>query len=374
MSSNYEFKIVRAEVLTFAPIPIEKAFYDGTHGPHLDMPIKKWIKLYDEDGVCGEGPCSDIMEKSILPIVFECDKISYEELYKKIYWKIRNNGFSGETYTELGKLDLVLYDIMSKKAKMPLHKFLGATKNNIKLYASGCSTKLTEKELVQHAERYVAEGYDTIKMKIATDFGSTVERDISRVKLVRDAVGSKIKIAIDANQCWNSEEAYKFLQSVQEYDIAWFEEPVHSHDFEEIQKMCSMSKIDIAFGESVKNAYMFKQYSNCGVKHLQPVWSNMGGLREVFKTDKIALENSLTLSLGGITHITAALSAACVSNTITEYLEPLFRPLEYITNVKPEIKDGYMILPEKHGVPVSLNMEYLVKNQYLLKQEYYYSK
>jgi L-alanine-DL-glutamate epimerase-like enolase superfamily enzyme len=368
---DYELKITRAEVYTFSPIAMKRSFYDATHGAHNYMPVEKWMKLYDSDGVCGESPCSEITEKVFIPMLLNSEKCSYNKLYNKMYWAIRNNGFSSETYAELGRVDLALYDIMAQKSKMPLHKFLGAESDSIKIYASGCSTMLTEKELADDVERYLKEGYDLIKMKIAKNFGSDIEGDISKVALVRKIVGDKAKIAIDANQCWDAETAYSFYEKVKKYDIEWFEEPVHSHDFEEISKICSKDDIEVAMGESIKNSYMFRQYAKCGVKHLQPVWSNMGGIREVFKTDEIALKNNIRLSLGGITHITAALSAACKSETITEYLDPLFEPFGEITKIKPEIKNGYMHLPDKHGIPVSLDMDYLIRKGYLLKNEYY---
>ena len=47
---------------------------------------------------------------------------------------------------------------------------------------------------------------------------------------MRATVGSKAKIAVDANQIWSVPEAIKWMQELAEFDIHWIEEPTSPDD------------------------------------------------------------------------------------------------------------------------------------------------
>jgi L-alanine-DL-glutamate epimerase-like enolase superfamily enzyme len=60
---------------------------------------------------------------------------------------------------------------------------------------------------------YIEQGYNAIKLKVGgISAGYTVEDDYHRVKAVRDAVGPKVKLMLDANQGWDVDTAIQALQ------------------------------------------------------------------------------------------------------------------------------------------------------------------
>ncbi len=197
----------RAVFYKFKPIKIPIPFWDSTGGPFDKVPLDAWLELYDENGICGQAPCSQNMKDIIIPLIMTGETKTYEQWYQKVYWAIRNNGFSGEAAVEVGRFDLALHDIMAKRKGLPLHKFLGAKRDWVKVYASGCGTHLTGQQMVTEVEQFIKEGYTTFKMKVATDFGANLDRDIERVRIVRELIGPQGKLAIDANQLWNAKEA-----------------------------------------------------------------------------------------------------------------------------------------------------------------------
>ena len=88
------------------------------------------------------------MERVILPLIMTGQTKTYEEWYQRVYWAIRNRGFSGESAVEMGRLDLALHDILAKRVGQPLHRFLGATRDWVNVYASGMGTGLTWEQMV----------------------------------------------------------------------------------------------------------------------------------------------------------------------------------------------------------------------------------
>lgn len=359
-----------AVLYKFNPIKVPIPFWDSTGGPFDKVPLDTWLVLYDENGICGQAPCSEYMRELILPLILTGETKTYEQWYQKVYWAIRNNGFCGESAVELGRLDLAFHDIMAKRKNLPLHKFLGAKRDWTNVYASGCGTHLTEQQMVSEVQHFIKEGYTTVKMKIATDFGTNIDRDIERVRIVRELIGPDCKLALDANQLWNAAEAYDFAKRVEQYDIAWFEEPVHSYDFEELEKLTQISPIPIAMGESPRCAKVMYAYVKAGVRQLQPIPSNLSGVQEWLQAKDLAEKYNLELTSGGFSHITASYLATSAEENMVEYLAPIMRTFYDIMELRPEERDGKFYLPSEPGISVSPDFRMLKRTGSLAAIEY----
>lgn len=114
----------------------------------------------------------------------------------------------------------------------------------------------SDEKLVRLAKEAVAAGYDMIKLKV----GGSLEDDVRRMRLAREAVGPEIRIAIDANQRWEVGEAIEWTNALAEYDPFWIEEPTSTDDIlghAEIRR--GVAPIKVATGEAVMNRIIFKQ-------------------------------------------------------------------------------------------------------------------
>ncbi len=361
----------RAVLYKLKPIKIPIPFWDSTGGPFDKVPLDAWLELYDENGICGQAPCSGSMKDIIIPLIMTGETKTYEQWYQKVYWAIRNNGFSGEAAVEVGRFDLALHDIMAKRKGLPLHKFLGAKRDWVNVYASGCGTHSTGQQMVTEVQQFIKEGYTTFKMKVATDFGANLDRDIERVRVVRELIGSQGNLAIDANQLWNAREAYEFARRVEKYNIAWLEEPVHSYDFEELEKLTEISPIPIAMGESPRCGKVMYAYIKAGVKQLQPIPSNLSGVRDWMLVKNQAKKFNLELTSGGFSHITASFIATADEEDMVEYLVPLMRTFYDIMELRPKEKDGKFYLPSEPGICVSPDFKLLKKMGYIEDIEFF---
>ena len=111
-----------------------------------------------------------------------------------------------------------------------MYEVLGAFSDTLRVYAAGGYYEDGKglKELAKEMEGYVGEGFRAVKMKVG---GGAFATDVERVRAVREAVGPKIDLLIDANNKWNAYEAIRFGRAVEKYDPFWFEEPVEPDDF-----------------------------------------------------------------------------------------------------------------------------------------------
>lgn len=114
----------------------------------------------------------------------------------------------------------------------------------------------SDEKLVRLAKEAVAERFTQIKLKV----GGSLEDDRRRLALAREAVGPDIRIAIDANQKWETGEAIDWVNALAEFDPYWIEEPTSTDEIlghAEIRR--GVAPIKVATGEAVHNRIMVKQ-------------------------------------------------------------------------------------------------------------------
>ncbi|MCU7552555.1 mandelate racemase/muconate lactonizing enzyme family protein [Chitinophagaceae bacterium LB-8] len=358
---NEVFNITSVEIRVLEPVKAVIPFQDATMGPFSTFGLAL-IRIEDEDGNVGESPVystyTNILEACLLPILLHSPNIPYSELYHRMYWSIRNEGFRGPASGLLGQIDMALHDLAARRAKMPLHRYVGATRNVVKMYGSGGGTNYTFNELEAEVSCFLNAGVDCYKMKVGKDFGNKMNEDVERVKFVRSLLGNNVKLAVDANQIWTCDQALRFIDLTASADLAWFEEPVHSAAYEQIEKLCSHTTVKISFGESERTSRMFPTLLNIGVQHLQPVPTHLGSVKEWMEVKELAVKSQVDLSSGGYSLYTSYLMATAPEHHQVEYLHSIMFGLEEYFSVRPEWKNGSFILPEMEGMPVRVDWDY----------------
>ena len=114
----------------------------------------------------------------------------------------------------------------------------------------------TDEKMVRLAKEAVASGYKLIKLKC----GGSLEDDKRRLRLAREAVGPDIKIAIDANQVWDVNQAIEWIKGIGDVNLHWVEEPTNPDDVlghAAIAK--AIAPVRVATGEHGMNRIIFKQ-------------------------------------------------------------------------------------------------------------------
>lgn len=374
---NFDEKITfsKAVYYNFNPIPLPRTFKDATGGFGNFAPLQGWIQIYDTEGYCGETFCSKGMIENILPLILTGETRTYNEWYEYIYWKLRNFGFQSGQVVDLGQLDLIMLEILSRRANQPLHRFLGAKKDWAAVYKGGGAIVLEDNELVEDMVRYVEEGYKTIKFKVGSDLGRDMERDVRRLELVRKAVGDDINVAVDGNQVWTVDEALKFADLIRPYNPAWFEEPCHSHDMNAIKELKDRGlNMKVGYGESMRNYFAFETYAEKGVDHLMPLVGRMSRMDDLLKIRKLAKDKGLDFSSGGTLWINAVFGALYDENEMLEYHEPIIYTLGECLEVKPEEKNGRVYLPEIVGSPIRVALDKLEAEGKLESKRCFYSE
>ncbi len=363
----------KAVYYEFDPITLPRVFQDGTGGLGKYAPERGCIELYDSEGFVAHYLAIDqTFIDTVLPLILTGETRSFNQWREFLYWKVRNSGSQSEKAVCLGKMDTLMLDLLAQRKNMPLHRFLGATKDWAKAYKGGGSILLDDAELVDDMQRYVSEGYTTVKFKVGSD---EMERDLRRIDKVRTALGPEIEIAVDANQKWDVETAAKFAELTEPYQLAWLEEPIHANDMNGIRRLKEYGfKVPLAFGESMRISYEFEIYAEKGVDVLQPSVGRMTRIDDLIAIRDLARDKGLRFMSGGRVYLCALFGTLLDDNELIEFHEPISQPVsEYALNIPTERNGRFYLPSDMPGNPQRLNLDKLEKDRLLKSKRYFYA-
>ncbi len=202
--------------------------------------------------------------------------------------------------------DIALYDISAQNANLPLYAFLGGQNN--KTLVTDYTISIGEpQKMAADALKIVTNGFQIIKVKL----GQSLDLDVERIRLVREAVGSQIPIRIDANQGWPASQATQILNALAPYNIQHCEEPIARYDFMQLENIRKNSPIPIMADETCcdhNDAERLIRLKSCDLLNIK--LGKSGGIFNALKIIKLAEVANMDLQIGGFLESSLAFTAS----------------------------------------------------------------
>ncbi len=126
----------------------------------------------------------------------------------------------------LAMVDMALYDLLSKTAKLPLSLLLGGYRHSMP--TSITIGILPVRETIERATDFIKQGFFILKIK----GGHSVEMDIERIRAIRQKFGDSIQLRFDANQGYSLEQAVRFVKETRDCRIEILEQPGPKDEWE----------------------------------------------------------------------------------------------------------------------------------------------
>jgi L-alanine-DL-glutamate epimerase-like enolase superfamily enzyme len=251
-----------------------------------------------EAGV-GGGVTATVIEKDLAPLLVGEDPLLIEYLWQKMFARTRQYGRRGLVMQAISGIDIALWDIAGKVAKLPVCRLLGACRDRVEAYASGgfYQEGKSAADLAGEAEGYRARGFRGMKMKIGRNPSTQThlrqligqaefcevepEEDLARVAAVRQALGPRAKLMVDVNCAWSPAVAIEMGRAMEAQKLYWIEEPVATDDIDGSAKVADALATPIAGYETEVGLYGFRQLIDRGaVDIVQPDIAWSGGFSE----------------------------------------------------------------------------------------------
>lgn len=339
-------KIASVEVIPYA-LPFREPYV--TARGRLDRREMALLRLRSDDGLVGLGeavPLSIRGGTSLAQVVGELERLGERDSLDEA--TLQGDALCLSPPSRCAALTALL-DLRGRRT---------ATKGTPRTEPVECNASMVAGEptaVAAEAVRWAEDGFATFKLKLGTgdDFG--------QVLTVREAVGPRANIRVDANATWDVETAKRTLKALEPLEVELAEQPVAT--LEEAAEVATSTTIPIAGDESVETradaerALSMDACSLTGVK-----LSKVGGPEAAIEIAEV-LPSYLSSALDGPVGIAAA---AQVAQTLNEAAGGKGARLAHglatqrlfastIASVECELRGGMLYPPDGPGLGVEID-------------------
>ena len=323
-------------------VVVEVETSSGLVGLGYVMPLRGGIETI--------GTC---LKELIVPRLIGKEATQIEGIWQDLWRATYTVGRMGITLVAMSAIDIALWDLLGKKAGLPLYKLWGGFRTEIPAYGSGCWRGLGAEGMIEKAKSYLAQGFKAVKMQVG--FMPNWQTEVERVRLMREALGSHIDIMLDATMAWTADQAIFIGRKFEPYDVFWLEEPVNCEDFEGYFLVAEKVNIRIVGGEKHFTRFDFRPFfRNPRIPIFMPDVMR-GGLTEMRKIAAVADTWGLTISPHLFPELMVQVMASIPNGLMLEYLD--FLDDLWVDPVLP--KNGMMSPSQKPGHGLSFKEEIL---------------
>jgi len=347
---------IRAETLSIGPTLVRVRTDDGIEG-------------FSELGWHDPRIFEAHLERVLRPQLIGADPLQPGRIWERLVHGTRELPYPTTT-AFAGIIDIALWDIMGKRAGLPIHALLGgAARTDIGLYWSvGAGFDKTPDRMVADVMRGRDRGFGAFKIRM--DWGplqpdADPAKDVDMARRCRDALGPNVWIGFDANRGYSVGTAIRVGRVLEELGYAHFEEPLPEHDLAGLGEVCRALDIPVSTGEQLKHRWDFRDLiAGADPDILQPDIVDAGGISEVLRIAQLAEVHAKPvmphspaagiLSTASL-HVYATLPSGVAPHEYSEEYGPPPDQIEslFVDPVRP--RGGRVQLPDRPGLGLVLD-------------------
>ncbi len=363
-------KITRIETIPVCvPLKPSLAIRSGRGGAHTVSPFLL-VKVHTDEEIFGIGEASctprwsgedqatgaHLIRAYLEPLLIGENPLEVESVTQKF-----RLAFAANYFTKAA-VEMALWDIAGKAAGKPVYELLGGKVREF--VATKWSVSGQEPAKAADIARWAVEqGFGAMKVKV----GIEPDGDVARVKAVRDAIGAKVKLGVDANGGWSPEVAVPTIERLYEQRIYFAEQPVSPEDAAEMAAIRRKLRVPLVADESV---YTLQDARTLALLNAADVFSiyvgKAGGIAPARKIAQFAESAGLKCTVGSnlelgvgsaaMVHLAIATRGVAAEDFPCDIIGPFFYE-DDIVREPLEIKPGSARPNGKAGLGVELDDE-----------------
>jgi L-alanine-DL-glutamate epimerase-like enolase superfamily enzyme len=285
----YEIAFQRVEVATNIFLRLETA--EGLRGYGCAAPD---LDITGEDS----GAVAAVLRDIALPALRGADPLAMALVMERLEEPLA--GFPSAA----AAVDMALYDLLGKRANLPLYKLLGGYRSCI--MTSVTIGILPLAETVAAAREFMAKGFGCLKLKGGLD----PDDDVARTLAVRQAVGPDVELRFDANQGYTEEQALHFVTQVKSADLELLEQPTPGGRLDILGRVTAGADLPIMADESLMNLRdAFRLARGDLVDMVNVKLMKVGGIGQALLVNAVARAARLDVMVGCMDEAALAIAA-----------------------------------------------------------------
>ena len=387
-------KITRVRAVPMSdPVPRERQ-----HRNDLGTKIKSdatLILVETDKGLTGMGAAlgsppviAAIVEHELEPEVVGEDPLFSERIFEKMYNGSRTQPAlergvpqaepsrrTGMAMEAIAGVDIAIWDVKAQALGIPVYQALGAARSHVRSYASGGWAPGAEAEA--ELGGYAAKGYTAVKMRVVGRDGFSIENCVRRVEAARRGIGPNVELMVDAHGSLEVAVAIRLAKALEQYEIAWFEEPVSPDNHSGQAEVRRSTRIPIASGEREFSRYGFQSLLERGALDIaQPDVARAGGFTEIRRIAALTSARDVRLAphawgsgilFAASIHVAMAAANCHILEVSQGYMPMMNELFNEPFDIRP---DGTVHAPDKPGLGFTLRADALERFKYVEGPEY----
>lgn len=341
-----------------------------------------FLKIETDEGIVGwgepvvEGRASTVKAavEELKTYLIGSDPLKIQDTWNLLY---RAGFYRGGPVlmSAIAGIDQALWDIKGKYYDATVYELLGGkVRDSVRVYTWIGGDRPSD--VGRAAKEAKENGFTAIKMNATEelqyiDSYEKVDEVLARVNAIREEAGPHMGIGIDFHGRVHKPMAKILMKELEPYRPMFVEEPVLPENNEALKELAQHSAIPIATGERMYSRWDFKRILTDGVVDIiQPDLSHAGGITETMKIASMAEAFDVALAphcpLGPIA-LASSLQVDAISHNafIQEQSMGIHYNkendlLDYVIDKDVfKFEDGYVKLPEKPGLGIEIDEEYV---------------
>jgi mandelate racemase len=326
------------------------------------------IDLTTEEGVVGRSYLEPYTTKTLRYLVpalrdmgdmLKGRQVSPIELYEVARKSLHFVGYQGMSMIAVSGLDMAAWDALAKAAGVPLCVLLGGSLGPVRAYNSN---GLWLKDAAAIAEEAIElredGGFEGLKLRLGRE---RIGDDLATMKAVRTAVGDDIDLMVDFNQGLHLGEALERCHLLDDFGLAWIEEPIVYDNLDGYAQLAAELKTPIQIGENFygpRDLHRALQMKACD--YVMPDFMRIGGVTGWLRAAAIAGVAGVPIS----THLYPEVAAHVMRVTETAHWLEWQDWADPIMQRPYEIKDSMLHIPNTPGVGLEWNEDVIQAHRF----------
>jgi galactonate dehydratase len=350
------------------------------------------VRIYTDQGLYGDGEGVDAVSGGPSIIAgFRNALVGQSPLNIEGIWeRIRTSGIfggaqAGQYVATLTAVEIALWDLAGKALNMPIYQLMGGKlRDRIRVYCDCGTNDRKDPQAKAYIDQVIENNFTMTKIDIDeamdpsrfdrvnwTANNAEIDHMVDKVKFMREALPKEIELAVDMHGRYDLGTAKRVAKELEPFRLVWLEEPVPPENIDAMKNVRDSTHTPICCGENIYMRWGFRElFEKQAVDIIMPDIQKCGGLMEGKKIAAMAQTYYVPIAPHSQASPVGAMATAHMLATVPNFLvvewhwsHPGNRWERWKNFVKQGeiIEKGHIVVPDKPGIGVEMNEEYLRK-------------